>query len=450
MHSTDIHDGFSRSVQIEANSNLTSFAGLIAAAHHLRRCGLFKELSRHLVKTLPDRGQSGKVRFSAEQLVQLRILELMAGKEDLNDVEDVANDPGFLSAFGSDVLPSTATLCRFERKIGDETLDAGNDFLLDMFFRYASYRKYVYIDVDNTPVELFGRQENIKFNGHYGCNCYLPLLAFIDGYPVGVFNGTQDGRKVMADKFRRIAERIKKRWPDSVLILRADSGFNGKALIDLCDEIGCYYVIGLGPNRGVMKKLEDWEPEFVDVFRRPPQVGGSLLRHYGELDDYQAASWSNPRRVIVRDYWDENRRQWDPRFIQTNIPKHRDGKCGQLWRLTSKELYEQVYCARGTDEKYNQEFKVQAFGARASSTRFLTNSYRMLLGAICQLFYKVLRTTLYRKTSRWNNCTLTAFRNAFVTIPGVLRPGRRKVFLHLKSRRNLSPEINRFWCLKPD
>ena len=56
-----------------------------------------------------------------------------------------------------------------------------------------------------------------------------------------------------------------------------------------------------------------------------------------------------------------------------------DGTCADLWKKSSEELYNLLYCQRGLAEQYNQEFKVQAFGKRVSSTRQTTNSYRMLL-----------------------------------------------------------------------
>lgn len=379
----------------------------------------------------------------------MRLLALMVGREDLNDAQTLADDPGFAMAFGRKDLPSTATLCRFERKIDNRVIEAGNQFLLDMYFRYGFKRKYVFIDVDNTPVPLYGHQELVKFNGHYCCNCYLPLLAFIDGFPVAVFNGNADGRKIMAAQFRQMVERIRERSPKSIVILRADRGFNSRALIDLCEELGCYYIIGLAPNSKLKAMLNDWEPEFVDVFRRPPQVGGNLLRHYGELDDYKVGSWSGPSRVIVRDYWDDERREWDPRFIQTNIPREADGRCGNLWRLTAHELYDHVYCQRGMAEKYNQEFKVQAFGARASSTRFLTNSYRMLLAAVYQLFYRFLRSCFFTKKSSWRNVGLTSFRNAFVNIPALLVEFKTKVKIHLNLDNPMHRDICRFWSVPP-
>lgn len=448
MHSTGIRDAFGRKIEFHNDTQITAMGGLCAAAQHLHRCGVISQLFKRLEAVLPDRGQAGKVRYSAAQLVLLRLFALMAGKEDLNDVPTLSGDPGFTMAIGRKDLPSTATLCRFERKIGEDVIDAGNQFLLDMYFRYGYKRKYVYIDVDNTPVPLHGHQEFVKFNGHYGCNCYLPLLAFIDGFPVAVFNGNEDGRKVMVKQFRAIVERIRERSPKSIIILRADSGFNGKALIDLCDELGCYYIIGLAPNAKLKAMLCDMDPEFVDVLRRPPQVGGNLLRHYGEIDQYTANSWSGPRRVIVRDYWDDERREWDPRFIQTNIPRESDGRCGKLWRLTAHDLYDQVYCQRGMAEKYNQEFKAQAFGARASSTRFLTNSYRMLLGAICQLFYRILRSCFFTKQSAWRSAGLTSFRKAFVSVAALVIELKSKVKIHINCGQN-QEDSYRFWNVSP-
>lgn len=449
MHSTDIRDAFGRSIELHNDSHITAVGGLCAAVHQLQRCGVMSELHRCLDPVLPDRGQAGKVCYSAAQFLQMRLLALMVGREDLNDTQTLAEDVGFTMAWGRKDLPSTATLCRFERKIDSRGIKAGNQFLLDMYFRFGFKRKYIYIDVDNTPVPLHGHQELVKFNGHYGCNCYLPLLAFIDGFPVAVFNGNEDGRKVMAAQFRQMVERIREHCPKSIIILRADSGFNSRALIDLCEELGCYYVIGLAPNTKLKAMLNDWEPEFVDVFRRSPRVGGNLLRHYGELDDYQAESWSGPRRVIVRDYWDDERREWDPRFIQTNIPREADGRCGNLWQLTAHALYDQVYCQRGMAEKYNQEFKAQAFGARASSTRFLTNSYRMLLAAVCQLFYRILRSCFFTKQSSWRSSGLTSFRNAFVSVPALLVEFKSKVKIHLNLSSLKHQDISRFWSIAP-
>lgn len=219
-----------------------------------------------------------------------RLFGLITGHEDLNDSTLLEDDFGFITAVGKENPASTVTLCRFERKSKKKAIDKGNEFLIDMWLRYGQNRCYIFLDVDNTPVELFGHQENVKFNGHYGCNCYLPLLAFIDGFPVGVFKRTQDGRKTMLEVFEYMVDKIQGARPNAIIVLRDNSGFNGKELIDLCEKKGCCYLIGLSPNTALKMCLELWEPEFVDILKRPDQDAGLLLRHYGQIEDYQAAS----------------------------------------------------------------------------------------------------------------------------------------------------------------
>lgn len=450
MNSTDIRDGFNRSVKVNFQNKVSSVAGIIPAIHKLRVAGFFDCVLGPLAQSIEDKRTPALIRHSVSDMVMQRFASLLVGHEDLNDVSVLENDPAFMCALGKTHLASTPTLCRFERTIEQKTIDKGNELLLQAYFRYAPQQyRYITIDVDNTPVPTFGAQEGRKFNGHYDCNCYLPLLAFINGFPVGVFNGTQDGHKTMVKEFGAMVDAIQKRWPDCIILLRADSGFNSTELIDLCDEKGVFYLIGLAPNKGLMKKMEDWEPQFMDVLQRPPLHGGNLLRHYGEAEDYQAASWSGPRRVIARDYWSEERQEWDARFIQTNIPRTPNKVAGRLAKYTAKELYEQVYCERGLAEQYNQEFKMQAFGARVSSSSMLTNSYRMILAALCQLAYRILRRNFFTKNTPWYDSTLRVFRRAFICIGGVVDQFKTGIRISLNPMPGSENDVGKFWRMHP-
>ena len=72
--------------------------------------------------------------------------------------------------------------------------------------------------------------------------------------------------------------------------------------------------------------------------------------------------------------------------------------CGQCSSFNPERLYEYLYCGRARDcELQIGMFKTACFGARASSTRFLTNSYRMILAAFCLLILKIM-TFLQRKS----------------------------------------------------
>ena len=450
MHSTPAQDGFKREIFVESDSSLSHFGGLPSAVCFLKRNGLIPSILKRLSDKLPRLyRREHSVQFSPEDLLMQRFIALLAGCEDLNDVDLLREDKGYIAAVGKRRLASTATLCRFEKSMTQEVIDEGNRLLLEAYFRYSGNSRYIYLDVDYTPVELYGHQEGVKFNGHYGCNCYLPLLVFINGFPVGVFNGTMDGRETLQKHLGRLIDRIQEKRPRSVIVLRADSGFNCQSLIDLCEQHGIYYLIGLGPNSKLVSVLRDQDKEFLETLQCLPISPSGMLRYYGEINDYVAKTWRGPRRIIARDHYSAERKEWDPRFIQTNIPRTKDGRCGRLWEFDAKELYEKLYCARGTDEQYNQEFKAQAFGARASSMFFLTNSWRMLLGALCQLAFKILRTCYFRKKSPWHTSTLRRFRETFIRIPAQIKEFKTRVKVLISCPRETLAAVSGFLSAKP-
>lgn len=72
---------------------------------------------------------------------------------------------------------------------------------------------------------------------------------------------------------------------------------------------------------------------------------------------------------------------------QALIPPSRPAKN----RLTQNSGYEQSYCARANMERWIGEFKSECYGARASASKFTTNSWRMILAMLCQLLLKIAR-----------------------------------------------------------
>jgi len=431
-YSTQIRDGFGREIRVSKESApIAKNAGLLAISTCLDRIRFLSTFETYIsdsISSIRKPTSSRENQYTNMDLIRQRFFALMAGYEDLNDHDALSQEEGFRLTLGSKVASST-TLCRFERSITEQTINKGNEFLRDFYLKHGPRKKVVIIDVDNTPVETFGFQESQYFNGHYNCKCYLPLLAFIDGYPVGVYNGTTDGRKKMLEVLQPLVTAIRKRRPNTVILLRADSGFNSTALIELCEELNIYYVIGLAKNKNLLKRLEQWQPESIKILQQPNDIG-SVLAHIGEIQDYQAKGWKEPRRIIVRDYWNDQRREWDVRFIQTNIPKEDNQKCADLWKKDAVYLYNLVYCQRCLAEQYNQEFKAQAFGQRVSSSRYLTNSYRMLLAALCQAAFRFLRTKYFRKGTSWHTATLSKFRRECVQVPAfVIKQSKRFVTL---------------------
>jgi len=75
-----------------------------------RRLGLIKAVAGRL----DDGRQRGKVRHEAVTLLRQRMMALCAGWEDLNDAEELAQNPVHQLAAGAEELGSASTLSRFE------------------------------------------------------------------------------------------------------------------------------------------------------------------------------------------------------------------------------------------------------------------------------------------------------------------------------------------------
>ena len=59
--------------------------------------------------------------------------------------------------------------------------------LQDLFVHYApKHPDILWVDVDCTPIYVYGNQENKEFSGHYGDYCLMAMVIFINNFPVYV------------------------------------------------------------------------------------------------------------------------------------------------------------------------------------------------------------------------------------------------------------------------
>jgi hypothetical protein len=130
------------------------------------------------------RGKNTQLPFA--DLFRQSVYSRIAGYEDVNDAERLAQDPTFrligsektwdrgaaltsrLQTFETEMLAEEenfAGLARFNRElIGKaEALDSPQPVVLDM---------------DSTEIPVHGQQENSAYNGHFESTCYHPLLLF--------------------------------------------------------------------------------------------------------------------------------------------------------------------------------------------------------------------------------------------------------------------------------
>ena len=399
---TTITDSFGRPVEISDKPFIASnVTGLFPIAYLLDKLKLLEPVERVLEEHFPVKKNT---LIQPKTMFRQRLLALAAGYKDLNDLDSLCNDPGFMAVVGTQRIAGSSNLCRFENRFDRISIDKLNQTLLEAFciatkqlnllpkYRKKNYR-CLFLDVDSTFVELHGNQEEKSYNGHYGMSCLAPVLCYLQNYPIAVFGagGTNDARKVLEHQLKRLIKRLQKAFPDYLIVLRGDAGFNSKFLIDTCDACGIKYITGLSPN----KKAEAMPIKYARAkkVKRYTESGHSF-RLTGKIN-YRAKSWTKERRVVARKQYLHGAAQGDLRLIQTNIVHTTDrshpGFSGELSAFSNDKLYVKAYCGRGNMERMIGEFKTECFGARASASQFTTNCYRMILAMYCQLILKIAR-----------------------------------------------------------
>ena len=158
---------------------------------------LLRETDRRM-KLLPrlaacfrDRRNPRLVKHEVGEMVAQRVLALALGYEDLNDHEQLREDPLLKVLTGKaelgEPLAGKSTLNRLElsgetatryKKISYDK-DAIDGLLVELFLEsFAESPAEIVLDVDTTDVELHGGQEGRFFHGYYDEYCYLPLYIF--------------------------------------------------------------------------------------------------------------------------------------------------------------------------------------------------------------------------------------------------------------------------------
>jgi hypothetical protein len=127
-----------------------------------------------------------------QELVSQRVYGLALGYEDVNDHDQLRQDPllGVLSGkprAGEDPLAGKSTLNRLElgqpepdryKKIHYQP-EAIDELLLAVFFEaHQVAPQWIVLDLDVTDLPLHGHQEGRFFHGYYDSYCYLPLYIF--------------------------------------------------------------------------------------------------------------------------------------------------------------------------------------------------------------------------------------------------------------------------------
>src|SRR2546427_4175114 len=347
------------------------------------------------------------------ELVAQRIYGLALGYEDLNDHEELRRDP-LLAVLvekedltGKDrrrvrdqgtALAGKSTLNRMElgaAKLGEKErykkiiLDeaAVDGTLVDIFLQaHGEAPKEIVLDLDSTDIPLHGEQEARFFHGYYGHYCYLPLYVFCGDHLLcaRLRPSNIDASAGSLAEVQRIVRQIRARWPETSIILRADSGFCREELLAWCENNDVDYVFGFARNKRLRKIIGRAMQEAKQEHRRT----GKPARVFCEFAYRTKKSWSRARRVVAKAEQIEGKE--NPRYLVTSLGK-------EAW--PAQNLYEQLYCARGEMENRIKE-QLSLFADRMSTETLRANQLRLYFSSLAYVLVEALRRLCLARTAR--------------------------------------------------
>lgn len=405
QESFEFEELFSRQVVARFDGGtISSDAGGLLLRETERRIRLLKRLRG----CFNDGRNPARIEHGLEQMLAQRIYGLALGYEDLNDHDQLREDPllavlvGKNDPTGEDrirprdrgkPLAGKSTLNRLEQ--GSATPDrykkvnydseAIDRLLVDLWLEaQASPPAEVILDLDTTDVALHGHQENRFFHGYYNHYGYLPLYIFSGEHLLcaRLRPSNTDASAGSLAEIQRIVGQTRAAWPEVRIILRADSGFCREALMSWCEANQVDYVFSLARNERLRAGIESQMQEAAARYA----VTGKPARVFTEFFYQTHKSWSRSRRVVAKAEQIEGKQ--NPRFVVTSLSPQR-------WAAAA--LYEQLYCARGDMENRIKE-QFSLFSDRLSNATMRANQFRLYLSSLAYVLLQALRRLGLRGT----------------------------------------------------
>ena len=183
----------------------------------------------------------------------------------------------------------------------------------------------------------------------------------------------------MASLLKKLICHLRKKWPDTLIIVRGDSHYTSKDFMEWSVKNPLTgYITGLSGN----KKLLELARVTIDSAEREYKQYGRPVKRYHSFM-YQAGSWKIPQRVVVK--VEVSAMGTNIRYIVSNLTKVR-----------AKELYEKGCCARGAMELRIKEHKLYFNSDRSSCNSFRANQFRLFMHSIA---YVLLHTNAFEMLS---------------------------------------------------
>ncbi|HVZ84525.1 MAG TPA: IS1380 family transposase [Terracidiphilus sp.] len=428
---------FSRQVTATFDGGtITSDGGALLLREADRKLNLLERFST----CFRDHRRPDLIEHQVSEMVSQRVYGLALGYEDINDHDRLRSDPlmgvlaGKADASGQqrrhardrgNALAGKSTLNRLEQaaqhserycKI-EYSREAIDELMIEVFLEaHPEAPAQIVLDLDATDVPLHGQQERRFFHGYYDAYCYLPLYIFCGEHVLcaRLRPANIDGAKGSVWEVRRLVQRIRRRWPQVRIVVRADSGFCRQRMMGWCERHGVDYVLGLARN----PRLKKLSAEAMAQAKTQAAGTGQPARVFVEFPYATEKTWSRERRVIAKAECLQDKE--NPRYVVTSLS-------AEEW--PAQRLYEEFYCARGEMENRIKE-QGMLFHDRLSTATMRSNQLRLYFSAVAYMLVQGLRRLALAGTEL-AVAQMHTIRIRLLKIGAVVRLSARRVWLSL-------------------
>lgn len=343
------------------------------------------KLIKNFCKALPDNRHQSYVIHDVEDMLKQRVYLMVQGYEDCNDEKYLRNDPVIKAALDSD-LASQPTLSRFENSLSNRDVYRMSIHWLDNYVSSIDpKRKRIIIDADGTDDPTHGSQQLSMYNGYYKQFMYNELLIH-DGETGQVIlpvlrPGSCHSGRWFVHILTIIVDKIRARFPEMEIIIRADSGFSGAKFYKLAEKKDIKFCIGLTRNERLKKFTETAEATVSAGYLDQ----GEKFQFFAGAFEYKADSWEKSQRCYAK--IESTGKGMNVRYF-----------CSNMEGQTARELYWDFYVKRGeTSENRIKELKNMCFSDRLSCHSFVANYFRLFTSCLCYELFRMIKE-LIRKS----------------------------------------------------
>ena len=289
---------FDRRLRLEFHgTRITLDAGLLACRELDDALGLTVRAPVQLQEIRHGRN----IQHELAPLLRQSVYSRLAGYEDTNDAERLAQDPAMQAVVGRRALEKQAaganTLSRFETEVltREENLKGLSELNREWVDRAMAHSPHqrIILDMDSSESPVHGEQEGTAYNGHFRCTCYHPLFCFNQ---FGDCEGAmlRPGNVHSADGWRELLSPIAARYERAGVrrYFRADAAFARPEVYECLEAHSFLYAIRLPANDVVQREIDFLLTRPVG---RPPKR--PIIFYYDFR--YQAGSWDRSRRVVA-------------------------------------------------------------------------------------------------------------------------------------------------------